>query len=183
MCLSNRGVGLASKRLQSTPGNPRATEGRRWAENIKAAAVILLALLLAPLTHAGAWGEGSFENDDAADWVAECVNSNGTAQLVRAFDAVLKSDYIDSADGSAAIAAAEVVAAALGRPSAKLPPELRSWLQRQSLPAFAQLAPVASKVLVRIQDPKISELQQLWAEGDGGKWRAAVADLSARLGK
>jgi hypothetical protein len=102
---------------------------------------------------------------------------------MRAFDAVLKSDYIEAPDGSAAVAAAEVVAAALDRPSAKLPPELRSWLQHQSLSALAQLAPVASKVLIRIQDSELSELRQLWAEGEKGKWQAALADLSARLGK
>jgi hypothetical protein len=157
--------------------------GERRAENMKVAAALLVALLVAPLAHAGAWGEGSFENDDALDWVAECVSSKGIAQVAQAFDAVLESDYIESPDGSAAVAAAEVVAAALGRPSTNLPLELRSWLQRQSLPALAKLASAARKVLVRIQDPKISELRQLWAEGEDGKWQAAVADLSARLGK
>lgn len=163
--------------------NAAPAEWRRWAENMKAAAAILVALLVTLLAHAGAWGEGSFENDDALDWVAECVNSKDTAEVAKALDAVLNSDYIESPDGSAAVAAAEVIAAALGRPSTKLPPEVRSWLRRQSLPALAQLAPAAKKVLVRIQDPKISELRQLWAEGEDANWQAAMADLSARLGK
>jgi hypothetical protein len=90
-----------------------AAQARRWAENMKAAAAILVALLVTLPAHAGAWGEGSFENDDALDWVAECVNSKGIAEVAKTFDKVLNSDYIESRDGSAGVAAAEVIAAAL----------------------------------------------------------------------
>jgi len=150
---------------------------------MKTISLVLLTLLASSAVHAGAWGEGSFENDDALDWITECTQSKGIASVARALDAALKSEYVEAPEGSAAIVAAEVVAAALGKPSTKLPPELRAWIQRQQPDKLAQLAPTAKKVLVRIQDPNVSELKQLWSEGKQNKWPAAIAELSARLGK
>jgi hypothetical protein len=150
---------------------------------MKTIPLVLLTLLVSSFAHAGAWGESSFENDDALDWVAECTQSKGIAPVTRVLDKALKAEYIEAPEGSAAVVAAEVVAAALGKPSAKLPPELRAWIQRQQPDKLAQLAPIAKRVLVRIQDPKVSELQQLWSEGKQSKWPAAIAELSARLGK
>ena len=66
----------------------------------------------------GAWGFGSFDNDDAADFLADATES-GDLSLVRgALDNVLTStEYVEAPDASQAIAAAEIVAAALGRPT------------------------------------------------------------------
>jgi hypothetical protein len=144
---------------------------------------LLLCLLLLSTAQAGAWGEGSFENDDALDWVARCTQSSGIALLSLTLNAIVEAEYIEAPDGSAAVAAVEVVAAALGKPSTKLPAELRAWIQRQSADKISQLAPLAKKALGRIQDPKVSELKQLWSEGKPNKWNAAIAELSARLGK
>ncbi len=64
----------------------------------------------------GAWGTGSFDNDDAADLLTE-VTGDGDLSLVReVFDNVPTStEYVEAPDASQAIAAAEIVAAALGR--------------------------------------------------------------------
>jgi hypothetical protein len=63
----------------------------------------------------GAGAASSFENEDALDWVPEL--EDGTVDLVCASLAVTKSDYLESPDGSVAISAAEVIAAAVTYPT------------------------------------------------------------------
>jgi hypothetical protein len=146
-------------------------------------AVLGILLSVATLAHAGAWGAGSFENDDALDWVAKCIKSMTTSPVASAFDAVLRGKYVEAPDGSAAVVAAEVVAGALGRPSTKMPAELRTWIQRQPREELSRLAPVARRALARVLDPTVSELHQLWTETSPDRWRAEVADLQSRLGR
>ena len=89
---------------------------------------------------AGAWGTGSFENDDALDWAAQCTEASGPSAIAAALEAALSGDVIEAPDGAMAIAAAEVVAAARGKPGAKLPDTLRVWLSRQPQAQIARLA-------------------------------------------
>ena len=149
---------------------------------MKSIPLILATLLVSSVAQAGVWNVGSFENDDALDWVSECTQSSSITPVTRAFETVLQAEYIEAPDGAIAIAAAEAVAAAVGKPSESLPAELRVWIERQPREKLAQLAPTARKALTRILDPKVSELQQLWSEGDNRKWTAAVTELAARLG-
>jgi len=139
--------------------------------------------MLTGTAYAGAWGDGSFENDDALDWVADCVKSATPVPVSAAIDAAVRSKYIEAPEGSAAVAAAEVVAAALGKPSSKLPSELRAWVQRQSTEQLAQLAPAARTALARILDSKVSELRQLWSEGKPNTWSQNIVELQSRLTK
>lgn len=81
---------------------------------------------------AGAWESGSFDNDDAMDWVAMCVRSKGASAVGKTLEASLKPAYLEAPEASEAIAAAEVVAAARGKPNSKLPSTLATWLQGQS---------------------------------------------------
>jgi hypothetical protein len=150
---------------------------------MKVVASLLASLVLASLAHAGAWGEGSFENDDALDWVTECTRSDSVAPIQAALDVALRGKTLEAPEGSVAVAAAEVVAAALGKPSPKLPPDLREWIQRQPPEQVARLAPAARKALVRVRDLKNSELRQLWAEGKTNKWLDVIGELESRLGK
>src|SRR2546427_1403137 len=147
--------------------------GRR----MKVIASLLASLVLASTAHAGAWGEGSFENDDALDWMAECTRSNSAAPIQAALDAALHGKAMEAPAGSVAVAAAEVVAAALGKPGPTLPPELRGWSQRQPSEQIASLAPLALKALARVRDPKVSELRQLWVEGKPNKLLDAIGEL------
>ena len=150
---------------------------------MKSIFLILLTFFVAAAANAGAWGEGSFENDDALDWVAECIRAKGVAPVAHAFQAVLQTSYVEAPQGSVAVAAAEVVAAALGKPSQTLPPELQAWVRRQQPGQLVQLAPTARKTLARVQDQKISELAQLWTEGKPNRWSAVIAELVVRLGR
>src|SRR5665647_554634 len=65
----------------------------------------------------GAWGHGAFDCDSAADWAGDLDDAEPAARagLVREalFAAVEAEDYFDGDDGSIAIAAAAVVAAAI----------------------------------------------------------------------
>jgi hypothetical protein len=150
---------------------------------MKHIAAAIAGLVFAGFVHAGAWGTGSFDNDDALDWADECTRSTSVASLVTAFDAAVRNKYVEAPDGSRAVAAAEVVAAALGKPNPKLPSGLRAWVQRQPSANLASLAPQARAALARVLDPKASELRQLWSEGKPNKWPEVVAELQSRLGK
>jgi len=140
-----------------------------------------IALVLSATAYAGAWGSGSFENDDALDWVSECVKSTSVAPVLAAFQATT-AKYIETPEGSKAVAAAEVVAAALGKPDPQLPPALLAWSQRHA-GALTNLAPSAHAALGRVLDPKASELRQLWAEGKPNKWPEAITNLQSRVMK
>lgn len=144
-------------------------------------AALLGALWLIGTAVAGVWGDGSFENDDARDWASDCVQSNSIEPVADALQAVLGADFIKTAEGSAAVAAAEVVAAALGKPSRALPPELQAWVQRQSAEQLRQLAPTARKALARVLDPRVSQLRRIWSGGRANEWSKHMADLEARL--
>lgn len=107
--------------------------------------LISLALEIPIGASAGAWESGSFDNDDAMDWVATCARSSGTSAIGKTLEMSLESAYLEAPEASEAIAAAEVVAAARGKPSPKLPKALGAWLQGQSKEEIARLAPIASR--------------------------------------
>lgn len=142
---------------------------------------LTVVLLLATQACAGTSGPGSFDNDDALDWIAECVAAKDAQAVTAALKAALGKGPLEAPSAAAAVAAAEVVAAARGKPAKGLPPELREWVERQAKPALTNLAPMALQALGRVKDPKISELRQLWAESQANPWLAAIADLERRL--
>ncbi len=129
----------------------------------------------------GAWGAGSFDNDDAMDWVAELVAGSGDAVLREALAPVASTDdrYLEAPDCSIAIAAAEAVAAASGHPNESLPEEVAGWVETK---------PVVAKELIALARTAVerivlnSELKDLSDESDSAEdWRAAMTDLRKRL--
>ena len=128
----------------------------------------------------GAWGYGSFDNDDAADWVWELEHA-GDYEVVRpVLEAVAeRDDHLEAPTCCEAIAAAEVVAAGRGRPLAKLPEDATRWLEGRAAPddAFVQLARRAVAAILAK-----SELREVWQESSGlDAWRERMDDLAARL--
>ena len=85
----------------------------------------------------GATGAKNFENDDAADWAYDLAESNGTSLLAEAFGVVEKMDFADAPDCCIALAAAEVVAAAKGKPrvTCRMKSE-HGWKTRKTLMAL-----------------------------------------------
>jgi hypothetical protein len=130
----------------------------------------------------GAWGAGSFENDDAMDWVIGLAEGSGDAILRDALTRFTTTDdrYLEAPGCSIAVAAAEAVAAARGHANASLPDEVVGWLRKKP-EVTGELVALARSAVDRIAAK--SELRDLWDESDSAAtWRAAMTDLRARLG-
>lgn len=130
----------------------------------------------------GAWGTGSFENDDASDWVYELESSTDDSVIRTALTAVASAaDGADVERGEAecAIAAAEVVAAAAGSPGPKLPGEVERWLAEHGASVTADLRDSAVRAVTRARER--SELRELWDDAGDEEWLALTADLLRRL--
>jgi hypothetical protein len=127
-----------------------------------------------------AWGSGSFENDDAADWLAR-LGTIGPDDLTKIFGtAADDTGYVEAPAASIVVAAAEVVAALNGRPLQDVPAEIVKWTTNRQAPA-PELKALTLRALDRVR--KNSELKDLWLEADGlNDWTAAIQDLQTRVG-
>ena len=127
----------------------------------------------------GAWGTAAFDNDDASDWVYE-LEKDGIAAVDAALKDALGPQELETPTDVNAIAAGEVIAAALGRPVDGLRDEivgLANALAPSITPEHAARARTAvERVLAG------SEIAELWAETeDDDEWRGLVEDLIRRL--
>ena len=138
----------------------------------------------------GAWGSGIFENDDAQDFLLDYKEAGPSVveDVLMEFSELDHSDYMDVDIGSAALAAAEIVATCYGQPNASLAKDVQDNVVthcaaiagNKDLVSYAKIAPAA------IMSPDSSELYQLWEEADAAdfsQFKSVVADLEARLGK
>lgn len=132
----------------------------------------------------GAWGFGSFDNDDAADFLADVAESGDLSLIREVLDNVLTStEYVEAPDASQAIAAAEILAFAIGRPTPAAQQEqaLEQWISRLRPSVEPALVTQARDALVRILAPN-SELRELWEDADEfSDWRATVDELARQL--
>jgi hypothetical protein len=140
-----------------------------------------LVILCAGGALAGAWGPGSFENDDALDWSQAFESKPGMGALVATLEVATGSGYLEAPEGSAAIASAEVVAAVAGKPSPKLPEALAAWARKQPKAEGIQRLPLARKAVERVARGEDSELRELWQEANTAAWQASIAELERRL--
>ena len=127
----------------------------------------------------GAWGTAAFDNDDASDWVYE-LEKDGIAAVEAALKEALGPQELETPTDVNAIAAGEVIAAALGRPVDGLRDDivgLANALAPSITPEHAARARTAvERVLAG------SEVAELWAETeDDDEWRGLVEDLIRRL--
>lgn len=145
---------------------------------------LLLLLVLGGVScaWAGAWGVGAFDNDDALDWVMELEQSLDAKLLIATFDRIdAKARYIEAPECAQALAAAEVVAAAMGHASPSLPPEASKWIARVRPKITRELRETARAAVETCRNGKNSELRDLWLEGKGEDWLKGSADLVERL--
>ena len=127
----------------------------------------------------GAWGTGAFDNDDASDWVYE-LEDGGIDAIESAFDDAIRSSDMSAPTDVNAIAAAEIVAAAIGRPLAGLREDIAAQVVHVAQSVTPEHAERARTAVERVLNA--SELAELWAEtDDDGEWRALVEDLIRRL--
>ena len=130
----------------------------------------------------GCWGTGTFENDHAANWAWTLEESDGLGAVSSVLCASRNGDYIEANDASVALAAAEVIAALLGKPSAELPVDIARWVaEHRGLDArpYREAALNHARAILGSH----SELRELWAanETDFPFWKATVEALIARL--
>ncbi len=158
----------------------------------------------------GTWGTGTFDNDQAMDWCLDFLEApDGVGGdedepgkdtfLIGALSVVLEArdneDYLEAPVCAEALAAAEIVAAANGKPCPELTPEaepedgeddevdelaqIAHWAQRgeTSVRNQASIREMARKAVALIRAD--SELSELW--DDDADWAAAMADLERRL--
>jgi hypothetical protein len=138
-----------------------------------------------PLTASrdvGAWGPGSFENDDALDLLDDVVDGGGMDVIQSAFMIADDGEYLEAPEASAAVAAAEIVAALAGRPAADLPGEAAEWVRAHAAAPRPALVRQARAAVQRVRTD--SELKELWEEGEEAPtgWYACMDDLLRRLG-
>ena len=124
---------------------------------------------------------GNFGNDDASDWIYDLRESSGADLLREAFSAVNGTQYPEVADCCIALAAAEIVACAQGKPPSDLPDDARKWIENQiELPAIKALRKPAIAVVNKISIK--SELRDQWEESDSWhEWQQVVEGLRRRL--
>lgn len=131
----------------------------------------------------GAWGHGSFDNDSALDWLGALAERDASF-LGDTLDAVAGADDGNSPEvdeSSAALAAAELVAAALGQGHERLSENAASWLKTHASTARRVGAERALRALQIVFHN--SELRELWDEnGSDTAWHADVRELIRRLG-
>jgi hypothetical protein len=136
----------------------------------------------------GAWSEDNFGNDDALDWVCDLEKSKGLEALLAPIHRILnETDYLEAPDCCEALAASEVIAAAVSNDASNIPEQAQRWLNRkqglfgkkpQIDLAHAQLA---SKAVDKIVSG--SELQELWDEDETNEeWHLVQKVLITRLG-
>ena len=128
----------------------------------------------------GAWSHEPFGNDDAGDWVWELEKRKDFSLIEDALDAVTREDeYLEAPECCEALAAAEIVAALLERPSASLPDNAAAWVVGKPRPpeSLIKKANIAVGTVLRS-----SELQELWEDSDYyEEWQSVTKDLQDRL--
>lgn len=130
----------------------------------------------------GAWNSGLFDNDDALDFVEDLAEAPGWRTVVQALDhATRQAGYLEAPEGSIAVAAAAIVAAAVGDVTI-LPDNHRELKAALGAPPDGAVA-LARSGLARVVAPA-SELDELWQEGDDhDAWLTQIAALQTILSK
>ena len=132
----------------------------------------------------GTWGPNSFENDTASDLLDQIRGLDQPADQAEAvrelFGKVFAvgKEYLDADEASAAVAGAEIVAAALGqaKEGATAPFDLAA-----SFKFYDDTVGMALASVKRVTADE-SELAELWDETDEADvWRDSIADLTSRL--
>ncbi|MGI8809476.1 MAG: DUF4259 domain-containing protein [Acidimicrobiales bacterium] len=130
----------------------------------------------------GAWGTGTFDNDDAADWAYELDESADLAPARQALAATMDSDgYLEIPEGACAVAAANVVAASFDGNLKGLPEVVAEWVDRHPDIASRSDARLAADALGRVMSEE-SELRNLWDDApEGPEWAEGIEKLRHRL--
>lgn len=132
----------------------------------------------------GAWNTGTFDNDDAADWLIELRSADDGAILIVTLEAAdIGKNYLEAPEGARIICACELVAALTGQAAIDLPEIAREWVRQHHHELdVTPLLPIAKSGIDRVL-AEYSELEELWRENadEYAKWRKNVLALKTRL--
>ena len=125
----------------------------------------------------GAWGPGSFENDDAMDFAASV---RAPEDLLGPLRVESPEQDIDTTLASEIIVVAECVAAMRGFPSDDIPDDLADRVATFGKPGRSLYLHARDHLQAVIQR---SELMELWAEDNPDPFIEAVHELISRLNR
>ena len=127
-----------------------------------------------------AWTSGLFDNDDALDFIEDLSEAPDWRTVVQILDHVTKTaGYLETPEGQIAVAAAAIVAAAVGDATILPDPYLELKAALGAAPDGA--VALARSALARVVAPA-SELDELWQEGDDhDAWLTHIATLQTTL--
>jgi len=125
----------------------------------------------------GTWGDGSFDNDAALDWLGRLEKTKKPSALIQdTFTATIKT-VDEICQCQIAVGAAEVEAAFRGHPARGLPEVLVVWLETTKLRVSERRADLGVRCLSMILDD--SDLRDHC--GNDKKWRIRIRSLIKRL--
>ncbi|BBH24470.1 hypothetical protein Back11_58150 [Paenibacillus baekrokdamisoli] len=129
----------------------------------------------------GAWGTKTFDSDDTLDWMGEFLEAPTLGFLNETLSSAVEDDYIVEPYGSSALAAAEFIAALLGKTNGPLPEELTEAVTRfKPKKVNENVVALASKAVNKILEN--SELKELWEESDDyTEWSSNLQELVTKL--
>jgi pantoate kinase len=128
----------------------------------------------------GAWGHGNFDNDTAADYAADFQEDPNETTLLETLTAVAEEGYPEADEASEALAAAEIIAAALGKAARGFPEDLLPTATSLHLTSSDPAKRMARRAIKAIL--KKSELKELWEESaEYASWTAVQEGLLDRL--
>lgn len=127
-------------------------------------------------------GTGTFDSEDALEWL-DSFESDGPAAIETALSGVAelgREEYLEAAEASYALAAAELVAAAVSGEVDRLPDTFAPRFAAHSDAINdADLVPLARKAVMRVL--RSSELKEQWEDAGDEDWADGVRELVDRL--
>jgi hypothetical protein len=126
---------------------------------------------------------GNFSNDEATDWLYDLEETYGTELLAEAFNVITNGEFHEQSDCCIALAAAEIVAAAKGKPAPDLPDDARKWLGNQDTGDVNKIKALNKKAITAVKKIQAhSELRDQWEDSDEWhSWNMVVEGLLKRL--
>lgn len=126
-----------------------------------------------------AWGSGTFDNEDAQEWLKELAQLTAE-DLTTLLSRADRSDYLEARESSVIVAAAEAIAALQGAPAEAAPRAIVEWANKSKAQPQPDVSALAIRAVQRVRTD--SELKDLWLEADGlNEWSASLRDLEKRL--
>jgi hypothetical protein len=125
------------------------------------------------------WGAGSFENEDAQNFLGR-LGSLGIDDLRPMLAHAADLDYVDAPESSVVIVVAEIVATAKSNPPQAVPSQIAEWVGKIEGAPSSEMSELARRAVEKVRTN--SELKDLWLEAEGlNEWGAVLRDLEGRL--